>query len=356
MGISDLEKTVKVMANNIRFPSRIPEFELVHSAHIDVGDIAIFQVDSDHGGYIEQLNLKGNPVRLRKGESMIGVFGIRHSGTNISGDIPLEGLTVNADDNFQILSSAGIVGKARRIPSTIGVQAVELYVKGIISCGGKAVNLLDITPYKPSKSYDGDTPIVLSLGSSAECGKTTIVSKLINHFVTEYGMRVAACKTNGTGNIRDKYSMRDAGAQFYLDYVDFGLATTYAVDAKKYIPILKGLLSEAEKIKPDVIILECGGDVMWANVPDVLKDPQISKNVVAATMCSTDYMAAYGAYVFVRQCGVTFPIYFNVPVGKETFYRRGFFERMVDSQVFDIMVPAERSLLAGKINELVRVK
>src|SRR3989338_2806265 len=101
-----------------------------------------------------------------------------------------------------------------------------------------------------------------------------------------------------------------------------------------YLPILKGLLCEAEKSHPDVLILECGGDVMWGNIPALLTDLQITRNVVAATMCSTDYMAAFGAYTFVRQQGLTAPILFDVPLGKEAFYRKGAFEQLVGSRVF----------------------
>ncbi|MFW6311351.1 MAG: hypothetical protein ACOC1K_03855 [Nanoarchaeota archaeon] len=60
-----------------------------------------------------------------------------------------------------------------------------------------------LTPYELKKIYEGKSPIILSLGSSAEYGKTTITSKLIEN-LKESGLKVVSSKVNGSGNIRDK--------------------------------------------------------------------------------------------------------------------------------------------------------
>jgi hypothetical protein len=345
---------IAIVSNNIRFRDSFSVSRLATERLISPGDIAIFEVLSNDGGYITQLELDGSEVRLAKGNKIIGVFGIRQSGTNISGDIPYDGLSVSEGDIFQILSSSTIVGNSRRVPVHIGQNPVDLRLEAIVMNNeGSANNLQDLTPYTPTNHYPGGTPIVLALGSSAECGKTTTTSELIKGFVKN-GLRVAACKTNGSGNIRDKYSMRDAGANFYLDYVDFGMVTTYAVPPTDYLKVLKGLLNEAEKSNPDVLLLECGGDVMWGNIPALFADQEINRNFVAGVMCSTDYMAAYGAFRYTREQGVDVPIFFDVPIGKETFYRKQYFESMVGSNVYDVMDQTEKTLLISKVLDLMK--
>lgn len=71
-------------------------------------------------------------------------------------------------------------------------------------------------------------------------------------------------------------------------------------------------------------------------------------------MCSTDYMAAYGAFVFARDHGLTSPVLFDVPVGKESHYRKNYFEILVDSKVYNIMDLKEREKITDKIAESIK--
>ncbi len=93
---------------------------------------------------------------------------------------------------------------------------------------------------------------------------------------------------------------------------------------------------------------------MWGNIPTLFADREINQNFTAGVMCSTDYMAAYGAFKFTREQGVNVPIFFDVPIGKETFYRKQYFEEMVGSKVYDVMDSSEKSLLINRILDLVR--
>ncbi len=358
MILSEIEKDIIVVSNNIRFRDSLLDFRLIESGRVKPGDIGLFEVMSDDGGYTEQLELDGTKVRIHRGDYLIGVFGIRQSGTSISGDIPSQGFETRKGAEFQILSSSTIVGYARRVPSRIHKEnkPIELRLEAIVANEeGIVRNIRDLTPYNIADNYRGNTPIVLVLGSSAECGKTTTASALIKGFV-ERGLSVAACKTNGSGNIRDKYSMWDAGAQFYLDFVDFGLVTTYSLPPEEYLRVIKGLLMEAERAEPDVFILECGGDVMWGSIPPLLSDPEISPNFVVGVMCSTGYMAAYGAYRFVREQGVGIPILFNTPIDKEGYYRREYFEELVNSVVYDVMDSTGRGSLVDRVFGIVQKK
>ncbi len=347
-----LNHEFKVVSNNIRFPSNLRSLDLKNNGVAIPGSMGVFEVLSSDGGYIDQLDLEGEFQHLCKGDYMVGVFGIRQSGTNISGDISKEGVICKNGDIFQILSSSAIVGNVRRVPEHIGHQPVNIRLEGLVSENDKVCNLTDLTPYKPSLTYEGKIPIILGLGSSAECGKTTLIGKVIKGFKGK-GMKVAASKTNGSGNIRDTYSHRDAGADSFLDKVDFGLVTTYNLEPSEYLPTLYGILNETEKQNPDVIILEPGGDVMWASIPALLSDNNIKKNVVAVAMCSTDYMGAYGAFHFTKECGITAPFFFNVPILKEAYYRKSTFQKLVNAKVYNVMNPEESNELIEELHREV---
>ena len=352
MDFSQLETMARLVSNNIRFPDRLRNSYLVPEGHGRPGDVVAVQVERV-GAYPQQLTLNNKPVSIHESDVLIGVLGRRESGTSIAGDIPQQGIELQEGTYLDILSSSTIIGRARHVPEFLGTHATEVRFLGFLAEHSNPVNLKDITPYAWQDHYTGESPVVLALGSSAECGKTTLVGKLTQLF-RQQGLAVAAIKTNGSGNVRDRASMMQAGADFVLDFPDIGLVTTYALPPQEYLRAAKGLFTEASKAGADVILAECGGDVMWGNVPALLADTEITRHVVGAVMASRDFMGAYGAFSYVRGLGFSAPIFFGTPIQTETFYRRPSFEALVGSRVFDIMDPAQGRELADRLAGNIR--
>ncbi|MDP4360731.1 DUF1611 domain-containing protein, partial [Escherichia coli] len=69
-------------------------------------------------------------------------------------------------------------------------------------------------------------PVVLSLGTSMNAGKTLTSTSLVRGF-KRAGLQVAALKITGTGAGGDMWIVRDAGADVALDFTDAGFASTY---------------------------------------------------------------------------------------------------------------------------------
>lgn len=86
---------------------------------------------------------------------------------------------VKSGDLFQILSSSTIIGNARRVPSYIGEKAIDIKLDSLLVHESDSINIRQLTPYKLAEFYLGEIPIILGLGSSAECGKTTLKSLFI---------------------------------------------------------------------------------------------------------------------------------------------------------------------------------
>ena len=74
-------------------------------------------------------------------------------------------------------------------------------------------------------------------------------------------------KATGTSSLGELAAYRDFGATEAFDCVDFGLPTTYPSGrpgiAKTFDRALDWCLSR----EADAVLIECGGDILGANVP-----------------------------------------------------------------------------------------
>ena len=75
----------------------------------------------------------------------------------------------------------------------------------------------------------------------ATSSKTTAAKRIVR-VLKARGLRVGGAKLTGVGRYRDILGMRDAGADFVLDFVDAGLPST-ACPADEFEPALRLLKS-----------------------------------------------------------------------------------------------------------------
>jgi hypothetical protein len=83
-------------------------------------------------------------------------------------------------------------------------------------------------------------------------------------FISQLHLNVAAIKATGTGGLTDSSLHRRAGALVAFDQVDSGLPTTY-VDASLFEKRILHSFYLAQLSNAEVILVEMGGDICWAN-------------------------------------------------------------------------------------------
>jgi len=304
---------IKVISSNIRNKNvLLADFD-VEEGRGQEGDIVLLNVLSNYGAYTEVQNQDGWLVRLFKGDYFISVLGNRESSTFLVGGIPDEGIEIKRGLILSTLSGAAIIGECYNVPEYIERKALSVEVVGLVQKNGKNINIKDFAP-QWINSLPKTPPQVVILGTSSETGKTILSTKLIDLFKKKYSLKVASAKISGTGFLKDILKHRNAGATPGLDFVDIGLVSTYT-KSERYIPAIKTLLAEISKNNPDLLVIESGGDIIWANVPTYLQDSEITKNIAAFIIAPNDILGVLGVLHFLEKWELTkIPVFVSMPL------------------------------------------
>lgn len=304
---------LKVISSNIRNKTAINDNLDVSEGVGYEGDIVLLKVLSNKGSYSQVQNQDGWMVRLFKDDCFISVLGNRESSTFLVGGIPEKGIRIKKGLELSTLSGAAIIGKCYNAPSYMEGKALPVEVIGLVQKENKTMNIKDFAP-KWINSLPKTAPQIMILGTSSETGKTILSAKLINGLRKRHQLKVASAKIAGTGFYKDILKHKNAGAKPALDYVDVGLVSTYT-NPKKYVKAIKTLLNKINEPNPDVLVIEAGGDIIWANVPTYLQDKEISRNIIAFIIAPNDIMGVFGVLHFLKKWGLTqIPVFVSMPL------------------------------------------
>jgi hypothetical protein len=257
--------------------------------------------------------------------------------------VPSAGFDLAAAPVLHLLSNGGIVGVCDDSPAYLGVP-LALRCHGVLTSGGRSVNTIrrdvDVPPYRVA-------PMILVAASATDAGKTTLASRLVAYLTHDHGLRVAAAKLAGTGCLEDVLAHRDAGARWIADFPDAGLPSTYTA-AENYRPALRSLLHMVARNNPDVVVAELGGDLIWANIPTLLRIPDVMASVLGLVCIPTDVLSAIGIRQLLGEWGVTCPVTWVTP---PTRNHRSFALRMnayVPGELIDSRNLADIAALAAR--------
>ena len=122
----------------------------------------------------------------------------------------------------------------------------------------------------PPAPTDHGAPLFLVVGTASEVGKTTAALNVLRALRRSGRQRILALKATGTASLTELHSYQDAGASACFDCVDFGLPTTYPADRDGIAGWFAGMLDRCLASASDAVLVECGGDILGANVPAFL--------------------------------------------------------------------------------------
>jgi hypothetical protein len=107
-------------------------------------------------------------------------------------------------------------------------------------------------------------------------------------------LTVAGIKISGTGCMEDILEMQDAGSDMIYDLSDAGVISSYT-SPKNTISAVKTILSKASSNGAEVCVCECGGDIICANVNNILQDDFIMRNTIKIALLYNDIMGVMTA-------------------------------------------------------------
>lgn len=312
-----------------------------------IGDLVVFAPIST-GSYKNMETLWGNLVELEKDKNYIGVLCERGSTKLMSAEFPLKPIPIKKNLILQLIAQAGgigyVTGFSPQLKKENGMGvACDVKIKGLIYSGSNALNIYEKKLPLPQK-FKGDKipPNILILGTATDVGKTTLVESLVSELSKKY--TCAGVKASGTGWYFDSLLHLNAGCSLVLNYMHAGLPTTYYVPSKKYMNAMYSIfyaLSNPKIIpklfippnnrnkpinKPNMIITEHGGDLIWANIPNFLNGKKLMQSVFAIIICCESAVSLIGALSELKKNGITndkVKIYANMPLtNPESFFKR----------------------------------
>lgn len=296
-------KTHSSCVRRADFSERFASYEAVgHNPEPAPGDICIVEMLDDNG-YPAVENCYGREVRVYAGDRMTGVLGNRFSGTNNFGRVPSRALS--AGDELSLLSVSGLLGECERSDqSQLGGNARRTRILGfLLGPRGMPLNIREVNPAPALELQRCVARPVFVFGTSAESGKTTLVTKLLQAMKRMEKPRSAgAFKAAGTGRLRDSFSHLDAGASVVHDFVDFGYPSTYGISDDALRDFLSRMLRVTAAKELDAALFEVGGDVLEGGASTILR---VAGELEArCVLVLNDAVGAIGSLRIARDLGV----------------------------------------------------
>ncbi len=322
------------------------------------GNLVIGQVDTVDARK-EMEHLEGDEIidiPLLPGDVIVGVLANRHSGTSEYGEVPHDGISINHGTVIDLIAAGGVIGKCLGVPKQLGDTPTRVKAIGLLTQGdGKPADIRDFFPPWETE-LQPSAPLILSLGTAAEIGKTTTSTKLIEELREQGTGRVAASKLAGTGRKRDIAALKKAGAIITYDFPDIGLPTTYT-SPERFIPATYTLLNKLNREgQPEIIVAECGGDIIEGNIPTLLQDTNIMKYVTAIIHSSTDVLSIMGSIMLYEKWNILgrIPIYLTYPIKRNYFaIKARLDEQGIVLPIFDPLNNDDRKSIVEQLLALV---
>src|SRR5262249_39096979 len=143
------------------------------------------------------------------------------------------------------------------------------------------------------------------VGTAAEVGKTTAGIAIVQALRRKGHKIVAVLKATGVASIRELMVYQDFGATHVFDFVDFGLPSTCPANRRDIDPVFESMLDTCLSMRADAVLVECGSDMLGANVPNLLRCIMRRRSKAKVILAAGDPLAALGGKEVLQKMGVT---------------------------------------------------
>jgi hypothetical protein len=284
---------------------RMPASQMISFAERNglEGDVCVFELPPAAPPIVIE-SVTGRALTLAPGDRFLGTAGYRESTRWVVGSIPEGGLVPGND--YWVLADCGVVGEllgdSPREKNHLGQVRFLGTMRGE---SGATLNIQQFAQCHGAKAaVDHGAPVFLVLGTSSEVGKTTAAINVLRTLRNSGRTHVVALKATGTSSVTELHSYEDFGAAPCFDAVDFGLPTTYPSGRDGIDDHFEAMLDECLAIAADAVLIECGGDILGANVPSFLSRLAKRRPDVKVILAASDSLAALGAKSVLASMGL----------------------------------------------------
>jgi hypothetical protein len=246
----------------------------------------------------------GRAMQLVPGDIFLGTPGNRESNRILVGGVPKRGLVPGK--TYWVLAECGAIGELiSGTPRADSFLAQAKYLGAVTGEDGRIMTMRTFAIPAARRLADHGAIVLLIVGTSAEVGKTTAGTTMLQA-LRKHGYRnVVVLKATGTSAIAEIATYQDYGAAQVFDCVDFGLPTTYPSNRKDMVGVFDRALDTCLSAPADAVLIECGGDMLAANIPTFLKRFKRRRSRAKVILAAPDALGAFGATQQLRKMGLS---------------------------------------------------
>jgi hypothetical protein len=238
----------------------------------------------------------GRRVRLYPGDLVIGAYGNRYATDFYEGYVP-------AGARSHLLTAGGLIGTVVAAHEA-HADPTQLEVVGrLVDERLRPLTAEDFARPVPPPDPATRAPItVVVLGSSMNAGKTTTAAAIVRGFARA-GFIPGAGKVTGSGSGKDRWSYQDAGARALLDFLDFGMPSTFGYPLDRLGATMTAIRDGLAAEGCDAVVLEIADGLMQEETAWLTRRlPGFADAVVFAAV---DALSARSGVELLRETGVT---------------------------------------------------
>ena len=188
-------------------------------------------------------------------------------------------------------------------PSEQSYLARVRYLGAVCGDHGETLNIRQFAIVRATER-DRNAPVYLLLGTSGDAGKTTAGIAILRTLRMKGHTTVIALKATGTASFEEIARYRDFGAAHAFDCVDFGLPTTYPAGREGIRDVFERALDFCLSLSAAALVVECGGDLFGANVPEFLTCVKARRADLKIILAASDTLGALGAKHVLAEKGL----------------------------------------------------
>lgn len=316
------------------------EIEELPSTDWASGDYVVGVV-SDTSGYRTIELTSGRSMEVAEGDAIAGAFGTRRATLELTGSWE----AIRDDGRMHALTRGGLFGCATS-RSTLVDRPLELQYHGHVHREGAKFTMQEAVSQVEEQPFA--TPTVLFVGTSMSAGKTT-AARIVTRRLKRMGLDVLGAKVCGAGRYRDVLSIRDAGADWGLDFVDAGLPST-VVPESEYRTALRQLLARLASRPADVAVVEIGASPLEPYNGAIAVEA-LSDAIAMTVLCASDPYAVLGLQDAFSMLDPTFV----TGVATNTAAGVALLDELIDRPAFNIRDPDTHDRLDALLHERLGV-
>jgi hypothetical protein len=217
-----------------------------------LGDLVVSAVTAI-GVHDHLENPFGRRARLYVGDLVVGAYGNRYATDFFEGYLP-SGTAVH------LLTAGGLIGTVASAHTSRGAPTELEVVGALVDRGGAPLSLDTFARRRPDPAGPC-LGTVMVLGSSMNAGKTTTAASIIRG-LTRSGLKVGAAKVTGSGSGKDHWSYVDAGAHSVIDFIDFGMSSTFGYPVERLITAMRDMRGALVADGAQIVVMEIADGVL----------------------------------------------------------------------------------------------